>query len=207
MPPNPALQGLNVQNYRLPDGQSMDIELDVGQTLVIMGPSGCGKSMLLRTLADLDPHTATVNWRGMDQASLPAPQWRQQVAYLPAESVWWYDTVGEHFPPSAELLQLLQQLELPADCLDWSIHRISSGEKQRMAIARLLQRKPDLLLLDEPTANLDATRTQLVERVLLAFAAKHGSTLIWVTHDEAQAQRVAHRTLHFPATQAAGAAS
>ncbi|ABK44604.1 ABC transporter related protein [Magnetococcus marinus MC-1] len=183
--------GLSLSGFILPDGHALALRLAPGTCCAIMGPSGSGKSLLLRAICDLDPHTAQVQWQGAWQQQTPAPQWRSRVAYLPAESAWWHDRVGEHFTDSDAAIPLLQALHLEPACLSWSMHRTSSGERQRMAIARLLARQPQLLLLDEPTANLDATRTQLVEQLFNRYRTHHQTTLLWITHDLAQAKRVA----------------
>ena len=106
--------------------------------------------------------------------------WRAQVMMVPAESQWWFETVGEHFAatPSAGLAAL----GFEDDTTDWQISRLSSGEKQRLA-----------LLLDEPTANLDDATTQRVERWLGQLAAERGWPLVWVAHDAEQIRRVADR--------------
>ncbi|MEG3640825.1 ABC transporter ATP-binding protein [Magnetococcus sp. PR-3] len=188
-------QGLRVDGFTLPDGHTLNLHLPAGGCGAVMGPSGSGKSLLLRAICDLDPHTTQISWKGVAQRDLPAPQWRSRVAYLPAESAWWHDTVGAHFQDPEAAKPLLESLHLEPACLTWSIHRTSSGERQRMAIARLLARQPEVLLLDEPTANLDATRAQLVEKVLTGFQASHNTTLLWITHDQAQALRVADQRI------------
>lgn len=161
-----------------------------GECLAIIGPSGSGKSRLLRAIADLDPHSGSVWLHGKGRASMPAHRWRQRVGYLPAESAWWGELVADHMPdPGAERLA---ELGLAAEVMDWQISRLSSGERQRLALLRLLAGEPEVLLLDEPTANLDADSAEQVER-LLARQQAQGKGLIWVSHDEAQVRRVADR--------------
>lgn len=75
----------------------VSFSLPAGECLGIQGESGCGKSRLLRAIADLDPHQGEVTWGETAAIDLPAHQWRRKVAYLPAESQWWFDRVAEHF--------------------------------------------------------------------------------------------------------------
>ncbi len=159
----------------------------------LSGPSGCGKSLLLRALADLDPHTGEILLDELPQRATPAPLWRRRVAYLPADSHWWADRVGRHF--SAIDPVLLNTLGFGAEVMDWDLARLSSGERQRLALARALALKPRVLLLDEPTANLDRASTGKVETLLLEYLSEPGRMALWVSHDLEQLTRVGTR--HF----------
>lgn len=123
---------------------------------------------------------------------MPAPEWRRQVVLVMAESHWWALRVGEHFPHGVEP-GWLQRLGLAADALDWEVARCSTGERQRLALLRALMLKPAVLLLDEPTGNLDADSTARVEALLADYLASTGAALLWVSHDERQAARVAQQ--------------
>lgn len=162
--------------------------------MAVTGPSGAGKTLLLRAIADLDPNEGDVRAGGLLRAKTPAPRWRQSVAYVAAESAWWADTVAEHFADPAAARPLFQALGLPPDCANWRIARLSSGEKQRLALARSLVKRPPVLLLDEPTAALDETSVQAVEMLVQAEKSR-GTALLLVTHDAGQALRLAERRL------------
>ncbi|MBY8975304.1 ATP-binding cassette domain-containing protein [Rhodobacteraceae bacterium NNCM2] len=171
----------------------VSLVVEAGECVSVEGPSGSGKSLLLRAIADLDPNQGAVRLNGMDRDLMPADRWRRRVALVPAESAWWSDAVADHFDPAHPAADLLQQLGLP-DALDWQVSRLSTGERQRLAIARALGRAPEALLLDEPTAALDEAATRAVEEVIRA-ACSAGKPVILVTHDAAQARRLAAR--HF----------
>jgi len=168
-----------------------DISLSVpaGQTLCIHGPSGSGKSLLLRAIADLDPNQGQVSLGGIRRESVPAPQWRGLVSYLPPESHWWQEQVRAH--ASDWNLATLEGLGFAADVLDWPVSRLSTGERQRLSIARSLARTPRAMLLDEPTANLDPGNTLVVEQVLSNYQQETRAPMLWVSHDPAQRERVA----------------
>jgi len=159
----------------------------------LSGPSGCGKTLLLRAIADLDPHQGEVLLDGTPQSRLPGHQWRRQVAYLPADSHWWAERVGDHFPSDAKCD--FKAVGFTPDVLDWEVERLSSGERQRLALVRALSVRPRLLLLDEPTANLDPENRQRVEQLISRYQQRHQARALWVTHDAEQRLRVAER--HF----------
>ena len=163
-----------------------------GQVVGLQGASGAGKTLLLRAIADLDPHHGQVRLGDMAREQVPAPIWRKTVAMLPAESFWWFDAVGDHFQaPVQNIEATLQQLGFEPDVLCWEVSRLSTGEKQRLAIVRLLQNNPRGLLLDEPTASLDAANIECAETLLLDYCRQQQVPLLWVSHDPLQLDRVA----------------
>jgi ABC-type iron transport system FetAB ATPase subunit len=170
--------------------------LAAGECLAINGPSGSGKSLLLRMICELDPCSGTAALNGMSRASMNAPAWRAQVVYQPAEAAWWAPTAAAHFKPEqmARVHALLPQLLLPPPLLDREIQRLSTGERQRMALVRSLAGAPQVLLLDEPTAALDPESASAVEQLLRTELAA-GLALVLVTHSEAQAQLLGRRRM------------
>ena len=176
-------------------GPLREVSLTVapGEIVCLSGASGSGKSRLLRALADLDPHEGDVTLGGDRQSRVAAHCWRGWVMLVPAESSWWGMTVAEHFLDP--LPGSLQAFGLPGEVLDWEVARLSSGEKQRLAVLRALSHRPRVLLLDEPTANLDAESTRRVERWLVDHVRHDALPVLWVAHDQGQIGRVAHR--HF----------
>lgn len=182
---------LQIKDLALPMLGPVTLSLAAGECLCITGPSGSGKTLLLRALADLDPHDGEVLLQDMPARAIAPPQWRRQVGLLPPESSWWLRTARAHFnmvPPFTPTL-----LGLEEDILDRPVNRLSSGERQRLALLRLLANRPHVLLLDEPTANLDADNTQRVEQLIADYRRQRHAAVIWVSHDPAQVKRVATR--------------
>ena len=167
-----------------------------GECMGLQGDSGAGKSLLLRALADLDPRTGTLSVGGINADSIPAPHWRRMVGLLPAESGWWLDLVGEHFHDFDSIdEQTLESLGFDRTVRNWQVSRLSTGERQRMAILRLLHNQPACLLLDEPTASLDPHAVARVEALLSSYGKNNQAPLIWVSHDPDQLDRVCSRRM------------
>ncbi|MGJ7510561.1 ABC transporter ATP-binding protein [Variovorax sp. GT1P44] len=185
---------LSIRALRSVHGGPFDLDLGRGECASIVGPSGVGKSLFLRLIADLDPGSGSVALDGQPREAWRPMAWRRQVVYQAAEPAWWQATVGPHFPDgSIETLRTaLPLLHLPADILDAEVARLSTGERQRLALLRSLSREPAVLLLDEPTASLDAASTLAMESLLKA-RVQGGLSILWVTHSTEQAARVSQR--------------
>lgn len=168
------------------------LAIDDGECVWLTGPSGSGKTLLLRAIADLDPNGGAVSLDGEPREALPGPEWRRRVAYIPAEPGWWADGVAAHFADWPAAAAIVSALGLSAECGDWPVSRLSTGERQRLGLARALILQPRVLLLDEPTSGLDEQATKAVE-TLIGERLAAGISVLWVTHDPAQAARVARR--------------
>lgn len=186
---------LSVHRLSRPNLLEASLTLAKGECLAIRGASGSGKSLLLRAIADLDPNEGEVELDNLSRDAIPAPDWRRQVCYLPAEAGWWADDLGTHFEDWERALPFFQRLGLDGAQKDWPISRLSTGERQRLALSRALAINPKILLLDEPTSGLDQAAVLAVED-LIAESRKTGTGVIWVTHDPVQAERVASRWLY-----------
>lgn len=169
----------------------MSLTLETGECIAVSGPSGAGKTLMLRAIADLDPHEGTVFLDGHASHQYRPPDWRRQVGFLPAESAWWHDTVGPHFMHVEEAT--LEALGFERAVMEWQIARLSTGERQRLALLRLLSNHPKALLLDEPTAALDPVNVTRVEGLLQQYRRQYGASALWVSHDPQQIRRVAER--------------
>lgn len=172
--------------------QPVTLDIEAGTCAAIMGPSGSGKSLILRAIADLDVSEGSVSLDGADRRSMTAPAWRSRVGYLAAEPGWWAETVAEHFLAWRETSETVRKLGFAEDCGDWPVQRLSTGERQRLGFARLLERNPRALLLDEPTSGLDQEAEESVE-ALIRGRLEAGNCALIVTHDEEQMHRLATR--------------
>ncbi|MFT5063426.1 MAG: putative ABC transport system ATP-binding protein [Gammaproteobacteria bacterium] len=183
---------LEVKKLQVGLAPAIDIAVRSGECLVVDGPSGSGKSRLLRAIADLDDvgGAKTLDQRRCE--SFAASDWRGKVGTLPAEPVWWGETVGDHFQSN---LKLAEEIGIAEPLFNRPIKQLSSGERQRMALLRALSVNPHFLLLDEPTSQLDECNTLLVESLLVGLLDQKALGLIWVSHDASQRRRLAARSL------------
>ncbi|WP_017942631.1 MULTISPECIES: ATP-binding cassette domain-containing protein [unclassified Thioalkalivibrio] len=189
---------LDVRQLKTAHLGPLDLALQPGELVQVTGASGSGKSLLLRALADLDPNTGQVMLNGKPRDAMAPVDWRRRVAYVPAETAWWGERVDEHLPVDfarAAALHLLEQVALPEASLGWEVERLSSGEKQRLGLVRALLNQPRVLLLDEPTANLDLENTKRIERAVRGYLAEEDAAALWVSHDTLQRQRLGGRIL------------
>ncbi len=176
----PANNSLRLEHLKPLHGEAVSLRVPAGCTCFVRGPSGAGKSLLLRAVADLDVNEGEV-WLGdRRRSAMAAHRWRRLAGYLPAESHWWEDRVGDHQTHWPE--PVLEKLGFAIDVLQWSVSRLSTGEKQRLALARLLAGQPSALLLDEPVANLDSANAERVTRVIDDYRQERRTPILWVSH-------------------------
>lgn len=192
------------------DGRTvLDIEaLDIhkGEILAVVGPSGAGKSTLLRLLNFLElPDTGQLTFQGQpvpqSGASLALRREVTTVFQRPAllstsvtkNVTYGLRLRGQH-DGKADLRAVLEQLGL-SKLAQARACTLSGGEAQRVALARALIIRPKVLLLDEPTANLDPYNVNLIESVVADMNCRSGATVVVVTHNIFQARRLAHRVI------------
>ena len=176
---------------------------DAGVT-AISGPSGAGKSTLLRLGNRLiAPDEGTVCFRGEDLAALAPDQvlaHRRRVGMVFQRPVVFPGTVRDNLRVAAPdagdegLRELLDRCELRDDVLDREADTLSGGEAQRACLARTLATRPEALLMDEPTASLDADAAAGLERLIRA-EAERGVPVLLVSHDREQVERLADDVL------------
>ncbi len=168
-----------------------------GECLAVDGPSGSGKTRLLRAIADLDPAPGYVSLGGQERNEMSGPAWRRQVRYCAAEPGWWHPTARGHAAPGpieARFVRLAHQLDVADTLLDRPVDELSTGERQRLALALALADEPKAILLDEPTGALDVERCALVEEII-RFQLLAGRIVLLVSHNTAQVDRLAEARL------------
>lgn len=172
-----------VRGLKIPGLPPLSLEVGRGEVVAVSGPSGSGKTRLLRALADLDPHDGSVVWGGRACGALPAPEWRRRVGLLPAEPRFWRPVVSGHFPEDGDrLAEECGALRLDPEVRNADPARLSTGERSRLALLRLLLHAPEVLLLDEPTANLDQDNRALVIERIHRYRRDHEAPVLWVSH-------------------------
>jgi tungstate transport system ATP-binding protein len=181
------------------------LDISPGEVLAIVGPSGSGKSTLLRLLNFLEPPSAgCIDYRGEQfeanrDVSLEVRRSVTTVAQRPVllnrsveANVEFGLRLRGRRDDAGEVRAALEKVGLTA--LERQPARtLSGGEAQRVALARAMVIRPDVLLLDEPTANLDPYNVGVIEEAVRRLNQEQGTTVILVTHNVFQARRLAHR--------------
>jgi putative ABC transport system ATP-binding protein len=180
--------------------RDVDARIDEGAT-ALLGPSGSGKSTLLRLLNRLaDPDKGVVKMHDDDVRVLDVLDLRRRAVLVPQLPAPLPGTVADNvlFGPSlvgrgADVPRLLELAGLDSSYADREASRLSVGEQQRVMLARALALDPEALLLDEPTSALDETARDDIERTLRDL--REQVSIVLVTHDRAQAERLTTRTI------------
>ena len=169
----------------------------------LQGPSGSGKSSLLRLLNRLaDPDGGTVRFRGRDVRSLEVLELRRKACLVPQLPAPLPGTVADNVEYGPRLCgrapdvpRALALAGLAPEYASRDAGRLSVGEQQRVMLARALALEPEVLLLDEPTSALDEAARAAVEAALGRLRDQVGLSMVLVTHDRGQAERLAERTV------------
>lgn len=176
-----------------------DVSFDFrkGGVYTILGPSGAGKSSFLRLINRLnEPTSGEVTFDGKNYREYAPTLLRRRVGYLFQTPIMFPGTVRDNILFANEKLddagleKLLQTASIRNSLINQRDDKLSGGEKQRVALARLLATDPSVILLDEPTSALDPTYTGMIENVIKKIVAETDVTAIMVSHDPNQAVRM-----------------
>ncbi|MDH3601849.1 MAG: phosphate ABC transporter ATP-binding protein [Candidatus Tectomicrobia bacterium] len=210
----PALLALRDVRVAYTPGQTAleipAMEIHAGQSYAVVGANGAGKSTLFKVFTWLAPlQQGQVLWRGQD--ILHAPAWspkrlRQHVVLVHQHPVMFRTSVFRNVAYGLTLRRVLRseiarRVETALAWVGMETHAsrparsLSGGEAQRVALARALVVEPEVLLLDEPTANLDPESGAIVEDLIQELQVKHGRTVLFTTHDMAQAYRLSDEVI------------
>jgi tungstate transport system ATP-binding protein len=187
--------------------KNVNLEIDRGDVLAIIGPTGAGKTTLMRLLDLLEPPAAgQIYFDGMAVTRSGSHQLktRRRMSYVQQKPVVFsmsvYDNIAcglkwRHGKKEVIRQRVEDALELVdlADYRNRDARTLSGGETQRVAIARALVTEPEVLLLDEPTANLDPISVSKIEDILTRIIKEKKTTMVMATHDMSQGQRLASR--------------
>lgn len=211
MPKPPLLAAAQVtllrQGQTVLDGISYAFE--PGEVYAVIGPNGAGKSSLLRLLGLLEPPSqGRIFFQGTDTtAHWPnCLEFRRQIGLVHQDPVRFQGTVRQNLAlglrfrglPRKQIKERVQEILSDFDLTDLGARptaTLSQGEAQKMALARVMAFSPQVLLLDEPTASLDPRNTQECENLITEINQRWGKTIILVTHDLGQAERVSRQIL------------
>jgi ABC-type methionine transport system ATPase subunit len=174
-----------------------------GQITAVVGPSGAGKSTLLRAINRLiEPSSGEVYLDGEPTSGLDPLELRRRVGMVSQIPALFGDSVEGAVLYGARLSgkdadpgRLLEMVGLSASLAERDPQALSVGQQQRVAIARALALRPEALLLDEPTSALDEAARRRIEELVTDLNARLGLTMVFVSHDLSQVERVADRVV------------
>ena len=184
--------------------ESLDLEVDDGELLVLVGPSGCGKSTALRLIAGLDkPDGGSIRIDDRDVVDTP-PQDRDVAMVFQGYALYPHLTARENIafplkmrgvdkPERARRVDEVAATLGLARLLDRRPGELSGGERQRVAMGRAIVRQPKVFLFDEPLSNLDAALRAELRVELATLVHRLGTTSLYVTHDQVEAMTMGSR--------------
>jgi len=187
--------------------KNINIGIDKGEVFALIGPTGSGKTTLLRLMNLLEvPTSGRIYFDGMDvtEGGKIRLETRRRMAFVLQKPVVFntsiYDNIAyglrwrgkKRGDIKQKVNSILEMVGLSAD-KNRNARTLSGGETQRVAIARAIAVEPEVLLLDEPTANLDPISTSKIEELITNIIHQYNTTIIMATHDMSQGQRLANR--------------
>jgi len=212
-----AEKGIGIElkgvGFRWPDGrvglEEVDLAIGAGERIAVVGPSGAGKSTLMNLLLGfLQPDQGQILADGQPLAQLESGSWRSQLAWVPQSPHLFHGTIRENIAlgmPQAGI-HAIEEAARQAHCMEFigrlpqgmdtlvgeGGQTLSGGQRQRIALARAFLRRAKLVLLDEPTANLDLASERLIQQAVEHLASQ--ATLVTIAH-RLHTVRSAHRIL------------
>src|SRR4030066_2306317 len=182
---------------------SLDLKVNKGELVTIMGASGSGKSTLLRLINRLsETDSGIILLKGNDIRSYVPMELRRRIGMVFQVPGAFKGSVRDNLSFGIKLWggntgieTLSRDTGIPGNLLDADAGQLSTGEKQRVSIARALGNQPEILLLDEPASSLDAVSEQRIEKLVLDLQKERDLTILWVTHEKEQAQRIGGKRL------------
>ena len=187
--------------------KGLNLGIGKGEVFALIGPTGAGKTTLLRIIDLLEvPGAGEIYFDGkcIPRSGKQRLEIRRRMSFIHQKpqvfNLSVYDNVacglrwrGEEKDRIAEKVDHILEMVGLAGCKNRNARTLSGGEAQRVALARSLVLEPEVLLLDEPTANLDPVSTVKVEQLISYVARQHSTTMIMATHDMSQGQQLADR--------------
>ncbi len=185
--------------------ENIDLEIQEGEVLALLGPNGSGKTTILKLLAFLlKPSVGKIKFQGAEVTAKNAERMRQQSAMVFQKTLLFNTSVFNNVSYGLRMRKITQEKidSEVSEALEIvklrgferrSAKKLSGGEQQRVALARAMVLKTRLLLLDEPTANLDPKNTAIIEDVILTANKDMGTTIVMATHNMFQARAVPQR--------------
>lgn len=172
-----------------------------GCITTLVGPSGAGKTTCLKHInALISPDAGSIYYKGENLNDLNVINIRKDIGMAFQSSPMIEGTVYDNLNlprdifnlslSRKEAVEMLERVDLNASFLDKSVRKLSGGERSRVSLARTFVNKPKVLLLDEITSSLDYILVREIERLIMRIQKEIGVTIIWITHDLAQAKRV-----------------
>ncbi len=189
---------VNNKKFKTQILSGLELKVKKGELVTIMGESGSGKTTLLRLinrLSEIDSGIILLN--GKDIKDYDPMELRRKVGMVFQVPVVFKGRVLDNLAfgmklwgDNIDLESLARASGISGNLLDADAEQLSVGEKQRVCIARALANQPEVLLLDEPTSSLDAVTAEKIEILLMGLTRERDLTILWVTHDREQAERI-----------------
>lgn len=206
MKPSLSVQNLNLNRHGRSVLQDIDLAVHPGELVVLLGPSGAGKSTLLRVISGLTrPSSGMVRMGEKDISSLP-PQQRPSAMVMDSPALFGHMTVQQNIAfavnralfdstPDEQVLVAMTVLNI-RDLGNHYPAELSTGQRQKVSLARTLVRRPQVLLFDEPLAHVDAFSAKTLRREILRVHKRMNCASIYITHDVKEAFSIADRIVY-----------